>query len=229
MPATIIAKQSLNGIEILKTDTSPVSGGGLAAPIGSQANAEDGSGLAYKFGAGDTDWVGNTSLLARKIPILKGELNIYNTYSADTRMMFPYSTAAAFNATSNNALSQTPVNYSIISTDYPTIGGITPKFRLRAMIGVNNTAPAINILIGLFPITTPASSGGITVKSWTIGTEVSNSTITQNTPAANTQYQLVGTTFALPADGLYTLCVTNSGVAALNSYVEITAVLEAFY
>src|SRR3990167_2955201 len=39
--ATIIAKQSLNGVEILKVDTSPVTG--LAAPIGSFAMAVDGS------------------------------------------------------------------------------------------------------------------------------------------------------------------------------------------
>ncbi len=48
--AAIIAKQSLNGVEILKIDTSPISGG-LAAPIGSIAMAEDGSGHFYKYGA----------------------------------------------------------------------------------------------------------------------------------------------------------------------------------
>lgn len=53
--ATIIAKQSLNGVEILKVDTSPVTG--LAAPIGSFAMAVDGSGTFYKAGAGNTDWV----------------------------------------------------------------------------------------------------------------------------------------------------------------------------
>lgn len=71
MAATIIAKQSLNGIEILKTDTSPVSGGGLAAPIGSQANAVDGSGISYKVGAGDTDWIsasGNITVVLSTTP-----------------------------------------------------------------------------------------------------------------------------------------------------------------
>ncbi len=71
MAATIIAKQSLNGIEILKTDTNPVTGGGCAAPIGSQANALDGSGFSYKVGSSDTDWIslsGNISVVVNTTP-----------------------------------------------------------------------------------------------------------------------------------------------------------------
>jgi len=52
--AVIIAKISLNGLEILKTDTTPISG--VAAPIGSIAIAEDGSGIFYKNGAANTGW-----------------------------------------------------------------------------------------------------------------------------------------------------------------------------
>lgn len=155
--------------------------------------------------------------------------NIYNTYASGTRWMMQSATSSAFNSTSNNAIAQTPTTYSIISTDYPTINGVTPKFRLRATIGVNNTAPAANISFGLFPLTTPASSGGATVKSWTIGSEVAGSTITQNTPTANTQYQLVSATFDLPSDGLYAICITNSAQTAANSYMTNSATLEVFY
>lgn len=155
--------------------------------------------------------------------------SVYNTYAAGTRWMMQYAAGSPFNSTTNNAITQIPTTYSIISTDYPTINGVTPKFRLRATIGVNNTAPAANISFGLFPLTTPASSGGVTVKSWTIGAEVVGSTITQNTPAANTQYQLVSATFGLPADGLYAICITNSAQTAANSYMTNSATLEVFY
>lgn len=57
MPTIIIAKQSLNGVEFLKTDVSPLEGGGLAAPVGSIAYPENGSGSFYKFGAADTNWI----------------------------------------------------------------------------------------------------------------------------------------------------------------------------
>lgn len=154
---------------------------------------------------------------------------MYNTYTAGTRWMNNFSTSAVTMAASNVAIAPQPATYSIVSTDYPTIDGVTPKFRLRATIGVNNTAPAANISFGLFPLTTPASSGGVTVKSWTIGAEVVGSTITQNTPAANTQYQLVSATFGLPADGLYAICITNSAQTAANSYMTNSATLEVFY
>lgn len=56
MPAIIIAKSNLNGFQILKVDTSPITAGGLAAPIGAFASAIDGTGLFYKKGATDTEW-----------------------------------------------------------------------------------------------------------------------------------------------------------------------------
>ena len=154
---------------------------------------------------------------------------MYNAYPAGTRWMSNFSTSAGTMGLSNETRSQQPVTYSIISTDYPTINGVTPKFRLRATIGVNNIAPVSNISFGLFPLTTPAGSGGVTVKSWTIGTEVVGSTITQNTPAADTQYQLVSATFGLPSDGLYAICITNSAQTAANSYLTNSATLEVFY
>ena len=155
-------------------------------------------------------------------------MNLASTTTAATRMMFQYSGSTPV-LTTGNAIAINPTTYSIVSTDYPTINGVTPKFRLRATIGVNNTAPSVNISFGLFPLTTPASSGGNNVKSWTIGSEVVSSTITQNTPAANTQYELVSSTFGLPANGLYAICITNSGSTAASSYVQTSATLETFY
>jgi hypothetical protein len=136
--------------------------------------------------------------MSLKNQLMTGYFTIYNTYVAGTRYFIQYAAGTPINSTSGNAMSQMPTTYSLLSTNHPTINGVVPKFRLKVTIGVNNTAPACNLTIDLRPITTPVSSGGATVKSWTIGSAVTGSAVVQNTPSANTQYELVSGTFYTP-------------------------------
>ncbi len=54
--ANILGKSTLNGILIVSSSTTPLTGG-VSAPIGSFCLAIDGSGMFSKFGSGDTDWI----------------------------------------------------------------------------------------------------------------------------------------------------------------------------
>lgn len=49
--------QTLGKVLIILCDTDPSLGLGTDAPIGSIATCEDGSGLFYKKGLLDTDWI----------------------------------------------------------------------------------------------------------------------------------------------------------------------------
>jgi hypothetical protein len=52
----IIGQVTVNQISILEIDADPRADGGLAAPIGSIASMDNGSGSFLKVGSGDTDW-----------------------------------------------------------------------------------------------------------------------------------------------------------------------------
>src|SRR4051794_3083736 len=53
-----------------------------------------------------------------------------------------------------------PLNtIKIASADYPTIGALAMKLRLRAQLYTNDVAPTGNFTVGLHPITRPATSG----------------------------------------------------------------------
>lgn len=54
--AIVSGKITINDILYLEVDSDPSTGLGTDAPIGSHANANDGSGEYYKFGLGNTDW-----------------------------------------------------------------------------------------------------------------------------------------------------------------------------
>lgn len=50
------SQQTLETTLIMEDSTSPITLGGVAAPVGSYLTAEDGSGFFYKSGAADLDW-----------------------------------------------------------------------------------------------------------------------------------------------------------------------------
>jgi hypothetical protein len=56
--ADILDIQTVGKLLIIKTDTSPITGGGTDAPIGSLCLCEDGSGTFTKIGLGLQDWTG---------------------------------------------------------------------------------------------------------------------------------------------------------------------------
>jgi hypothetical protein len=115
----------------------------------------------------------------------------------------------------------------IDSNDYPTIDGKASKLRVRCIIVCNDVAPFTGtFVIGLHPITRPATSGGAGLCIYTIGTAVTGSTVTGTNLAADSINNLVGNDFALPANGFYTLAVVTSATMATSSHVHISASLQ---
>jgi hypothetical protein len=60
--ANNLGRITIDKILVIKTDVSPMDGIGLQAPIGSFGSAIDGSGMFYKSGALNTDWVNLSSI-----------------------------------------------------------------------------------------------------------------------------------------------------------------------
>ena len=138
-----------------------------------------------------------------------------------------YGTALSNNTSNNASSSQVPMMIYINSADYPTVNGLPPKLRINAVIGVNGATATNVFTLGLYPLTTPVSSGGTGVKEWTIGTVVAGSdgaTITN--PSSNSQNNIVGNDFALPANGLYCICVKSTATTAGGSFIQVSASLQ---
>jgi hypothetical protein len=115
----------------------------------------------------------------------------------------------------------------IDSADYPTIDGKAAKLRVRCTINCNDVAPFTGtFVVGLHPVTRPATSGGSGVCIYTIGSAVSGSTVTGTNLAADSQNNLVGADFALPANGFYVLAVVTSATMATSAHCHISACLQ---
>lgn len=113
----------------------------------------------------------------------------------------------------------------IYTADIPTVNGVTTKLRIQTIISVNNVAPTGNFTVGLYPINSGA--GGTAVKIYTTGTLVTGSAApTVTTPAGSSMTSVVGSDFALPADGVYCLAIVTTATVATSSLVEINAVLQ---
>lgn len=111
--------------------------------------------------------------------------------------------------------------------DYPTVGALTTKLRIRAQVLVNDVAPTGNFTFGLYPFTRPASSGGAGTNIITLGTVVSGSNgATISTPAADSSNNLVGSDFAIPAAGFYCLGLLTTATIAASSAPCFNAQLQ---
>lgn len=129
--------------------------------------------------------------------------------------------------TSNTGATVQPAMVYIDSANFPTVMGVAPKLRIRGIVSCNDVAPTGNFTLGLYPITRPAASGGATVVAFTIGTVVTGSNgATVSTPAADSMTHIVGSDFALPANGWYAICVVTTATAAVSSYTAIQGMLE---
>lgn len=113
--------------------------------------------------------------------------------------------------------------------DYPAIGALTAKLRLRCALMCNDVPPTGNYTIGLHPVTRPATSGGAGLAIYTIGAAVAGSTVTQNAPAADAAVNLVGADFALPAAGFYCIGVVTTAAVAASAHVHLSAALQLRY
>lgn len=112
------------------------------------------------------------------------------------------------------------------AADFPTVDGLAPKLRLRAVLAVNDVAPTGNFTFGLYPVTTPAVSGAAGVRIWTLGTVVTGSTALATAPAADAGLSLVSTDFAVPAAGLYVLGFVSTAAVAASSHLHLSANLQ---
>lgn len=171
--------------------------------------------------------------LASYYPLLRSYGNLLATAGANTYYLSSYS---GVNLASNNMVSggsgsaQAPATIIINSADYPSVNGRVPVLRIRASLFVNDAAPTGNFTFGLYPLSTPGTSGGAGLRIWTIGTVTSGSDgATVSAPAADSENLLVGSDFALPANGIYAICVLTTGTIATSSFVEMSASLQIAY
>jgi hypothetical protein len=125
---------------------------------------------------------------------------------------------------------QNNISFSMIylaAADYPTVGALTTKLRIRAQLLGNDVANAGNFTFGLYPFTRPASSGAANQVIITLGTVVSGSDgATISTPAADSSNTLVGSDFAFPADGWYCLGVVITASSAVASQATMNVQLQ---
>lgn len=110
--------------------------------------------------------------------------------------------------------------------DYPTVGGVAPKLRVRAVLAVNDVAPTGTYTFGLHPVTRPATSGAAGLAIVTIGAAVTGSTVAQATPAADAMLNLVSADFALPAAGFYILGFVSTAAVAASSHLHVSMALQ---
>lgn len=118
----------------------------------------------------------------------------------------------------------------INSGDFPAIGALTAKLRLKCTVSTNDTAPGGNFTFGLYPVTRPATSGGTGVCIYTLGTVVAGSNgAVATTPAVDTTVTATGVDFALPANGTYAVGVVTSLLMPALAHVQMNAVIQTRY
>lgn len=159
--------------------------------------------------------------------LVRGNGLIPTATSANTYYLMSGNGSIVNNTSGNTASSFVPAAIYISSADYPSVNGYAPKLRIRAMVATNAVAPTGRFTLGLHSMSSPASAGSVGVRIWNISTALTGSTgATQNTPSANTIYNLTSSDFSLPADGLYCICITTTATTAANSYEEVVADLQ---
>jgi hypothetical protein len=123
-----------------------------------------------------------------------------------------------------------PLNVlQIDAADYPAVGNLAAKLRVKVNLAVNDVAPTGNYTFGLHPVTRPGTSGGAGLGIFTIGAAVAGSTVAINTPAADSHTSSSGADFALPANGLYILGMVSSATVATSSHLLASAALQLHY
>lgn len=115
------------------------------------------------------------------------------------------------------------------AADYPVIGALAAKLRVRGIIEANDVAPTGNFTVGLHAVTRPGTSGGAGLCIYTMAAAIAGSTATQNTPAADSQSIITSADFAVPATGFYVLGIVTTGTIATSAHVHVSAQLQMRY
>lgn len=184
----------------------------------------------------------DTPLSAGAMEDLEGRLSAFTAAVAGAYAMvmpwraiaIPQSTAAATlvlpeGGSTGLAASGTDPALGMIYVDPAdySLADLTTKFRLRAALAANATAPTTNFTVGLYPVT--AVAGGSNALTLTLGTVVSGSTVAFNAPSASTRAQGNSGDFTPPAAGWYALGVVLSGTNAASSRIDLSACLQKHY
>ena len=203
---------------------------GPTGPTGAQGNAG---------ATGPTGLTGATGATGATGPVTVANLNttesIYRTIlqaqgsHIATKVAGTYAIAAAdpLAVSGTGVLYAMPTIY-IAAADYPTSGGSkAPKLRVRAQLYGNDVAAFTGtFIVGLYPFTRPATSGGTGLCIFTLGTVVSGSQITFTNPAADLIANGDSGDFALPADGHYCLGVITNATVATSALLQVMAQLQ---
>ena len=112
----------------------------------------------------------------------------------------------------------------VVPADF-AVAGLTTRFRLRVLTGVNSTAPGVDLTYGLYPVTAFAGGSGL-VGPASYGTVVAGSTVTRPAPAAGSALLDASGDFTIPAPGAYQILASISGTTAAASKVEFVAELQ---
>lgn len=115
---------------------------------------------------------------------------------------------------------------NLVGADYPAVGALVSKLRLRVQLYTNDVAPTGNYTFGLYPITRPATSGGAGLNIFTLGTVVVGSTVLFTTPVADGLLAGVSAEFTLPTDGHYVIGVLTTATVAALSHIHAVAQLQ---
>lgn len=124
--------------------------------------------------------------------------------------------------------SASPANVMYLDpADFPTIGTLTTKCRVRMVLSTNDVAPTGTYIGGLYAISRPAASGGAGLCSYQIDAVVSGSaTNTISAPSFDTFSNMFSSDFAIPAAGYYVLAFVQTGTVAASAHMHITAELQ---
>lgn len=157
-------------------------------------------------------------------------LHAQGTYVSGAGGAATYVFASDGNIVRAPATIQSNVSFAFLyidPNDYPTVGALTTKLRIRAQVLINDVAPTGDYTFGLYPFTRPATSGAANQVIITLGTVVSGSDgATISAPAVDTSNNLVGSDFAIPSAGWYCLAVVTTATAAVSSQVTMNVQLQ---
>lgn len=170
-------------------------------------------------GGGNVDATNTAAAFAKDVvePAFERYKTLQNLVTTQTALT---AATVAMNGIGSTSTGAANVGIWLDPADF-TAGSRSTKYRIRAWMAVNATAPAATQTFGLYPVTVAGGSGVVT---GTLGTVVSGSTVAIASPTASTVTQAVSSDFTPPVAGFYTVgFVVSTGQAANTAAVYGTS------
>ena len=124
----------------------------------------------------------------------------------------------------NTDSSTAPLLSRIVPSDY-AVSGLITRWRLVAVVIGGQTAPGVNLSFALNSVTSGTASANNTIRL-VHGTAVAGSTVTINTPSANSLNYQASSEFQVTSADYYTLTFTPSGTTAANARFGFRLLLQ---